>query len=409
MDTPPFKQFEERIAALEQKFNTHVAAQSLAKISKIYPKTNTVVFVGLTYFGDNIKYAYLAFWRFAKGKDIACTFLTEDPLQIKLLKAAGLPFLTSKDPQYLPTLFGAKIAVLQDVFNPQQTGVVAHALLQGAKFIQLWHGIPLKEIGLKSHAQIEVMEACGPYEAMVATNASSKADWAQRFSFRELAPIGYPRDDVFFRDNSSEDLINVDNESLLRLQEARRAGKPVILYAPTFRDHSGVAWFEKAALPAFAKHCRTSGAVLCINLHPGEQGTIAEVRARYPELWFIAPHTDIYPLVKEVDVLVTDYSSLAFDFLLLNRSLIFYRPDHAEYISKSRPLIAGRDHYTAGSVTFGVDELIAATEAALAAINLKKTRPFAAKQKALRKELFDHCDGKAGNRFCRLIMELLES
>ncbi|MFA5041748.1 MAG: CDP-glycerol glycerophosphotransferase family protein [Bdellovibrionales bacterium] len=404
MDTSAFDQIEKRIGALEQKVNTHAAVQSLAQVSRIYPKTNSVIFVGLSYFGDNIKYAYLAFQKVAREKNVTCAFLTEDASQQTLLEMAGLPYLSSKHPDYLPLMLSAKVVVLHDVFYPIQSGIVPHALLQGAKFIQLWHGIPLKEIGLKSQAHFEIMAACGPFEALVATNASSKAVWAQRFLFRDFAPIGYPRDDVLFREPTTSDMINVDKETLSRMEQARREGKTTILYAPTFRDAGNMSWFDKARIHQFAGHCRSKGYLLCINLHPGEQVATESLRMRYPELQFVAPKTDVYPLIKETDILVTDYSSLAFDFLLLDRPLVFYRPDHDDYIAKSRPMIPGRDHYTVGPMTKAVEDLVAATDAAA---DRSLPDAYADKRVALRKELYDRRDGKAGDRFCKLVMKYL--
>ncbi len=392
---------DQRLTALEKKIETRIAVRSLARISGIYPKEKSVVFVGLGYFGDNIKYAFLAFSDYAKKKGIRCAFLTEDAAQRERLAAAGLPVIGSKDPAYMQTLLGARVAVLQDAFYPMQSGIVPHALLQGAKFVQLWHGIPMKEIGLTSQAHFEIMEACGPYEALVATNAASEKDWARRFAFRRFAAVGYPRDDVLFREAEGNDLLNVDAESLKALRAARQAGRRTILYAPTFRDNEpSLRWFEKSGVAGFAARCRERGHVLKINLHPGEQNAIPALRARCPDLDFIAPHTDIYPVLKEVDVLVTDYSSLAFDHMLLGRRQVYYRPDHDEYVAKSRPMIPGREHYAAGPVVSEIDGLMAAVEAA--------EDSFAAKRKKLVKELYDRRDGKSGERFCKLISKILK-
>ncbi len=410
MAEPTIKELEGKVVALEQKLETQLTAQSLAHVSKIYPKEKTVVFVGINYFGDNIKYAYLAFREYSKNKNVTCHFLIEDQNQQKLLKAAGISYLSSSDPHYIQTLLSTKIAVLYDNFYPQNAGgPIPHALLQGAKFIQLWHGIPLKEIGLQSFSHVGVMAGCGPFEALIATNQSSLKAWQQRFSFHEFAALGYPRNDVFFRDLTKSDLINVDEESLSRIKTAQHQGKLVILYSPTFRDHAGPAWFAKADILSFADFCRSRDCLLCINLHPSEQGATAELRRRYPNLWFLAPYMDIYPIVKNVDLLMTDYSSLALDFLLRDKPLLFYRPDHEDYVANSRPLIKGREYYTPGAISYNIESLIKTGDAALNSLDKPSSDTFRNARRALRNELFDHHDGKAANRICKLIMKYLEA
>jgi CDP-glycerol glycerophosphotransferase len=401
---------EKRIAVLESRLNAYMGAQSLIHVSKIYTKTKTVIFVGTKYFGDNIKYAYLAFQKFAKLNNIATYYLTEDPVQQKLLKSFELPYLSHTEITHAEILLSAKVAVLDDSFPPNGAGgVIPHALIQGAKFVQLWHGIPLKEIGLRNFCPFETMAASGPFETFVATNASSESFWAQRFSFSQFVPIGYPRNDVLFREPTPEDLINVDSKTLAAVRSARREGRIVILYVPTNRDHIGAAWFERAEIKTFASHCEKHGHLLVVNLHPNEQSATSTLRQNYPGLHFLEPTTDVYPILKYADIVVTDYSSLAFDFLLTDRPIIFYRPDHEDYVSKSRHLISGREHYTPGYVTFTMKDLISATDQTAMNVREQKTDPYKDARMALRKELFDHCDGLSGDRVSELIIKHLDA
>jgi len=403
----------ERIVGLEQKFNKNHITDTLTRISKIHPKTNSVVFVGRNHFGGNQKYTFLAFAALARKKGIPCHFLTDDPLQHALLTSLQLPCLLlsngSATNEQIEILLQAKIAVLTDNFHPQSSGgPITHALLQGAKQIQLWHGIPLKEIGLGSLCDPEIMAACGPLEVLTVTNASSRDDWSKRFTFREFAPTGYPRNDVLLRKASSTDLINVDTDSLACMQVARQNGKPVILYAPTFRDHAGPEWLKAIDLNRFAAYCQARGYAFFVNLHPTEQKALSTLQQHFSNVAFIAPGTDIYPIVAQTDILITDYSSLAFDYLLLDRPILFFRPDHNDYVSKSRPLIKGREHYTPGPILDQMDNLIAATDTA--ALSLQQTKdPYQKQRQALRDELFDHPDGNSTQRVCDLILRHLET
>ncbi|MDX2028329.1 MAG: CDP-glycerol glycerophosphotransferase family protein [Alphaproteobacteria bacterium] len=393
--------------------------------SKIYPKSRTVIFVArecggdgrVEYFGDNIKYAYLAFLEKAHAEDAACYFLTDSERLHKQLSDAGLPclpwFVPDWTAEHMRILLSAKTAVLCNLFYPvDERGFIPWALLRGAKFIQLWHGIPLKAIGMEQlypaaayHPRIaEVLGASGLYDVLVGTAKAQQGEWARRFPSRHYAPIGYPRNDALFREPSAHDMINVDVESYKLVESAAREGKKVILYAPTFRDGEFGTWFQRAGMEAVAEHCHARGYILTVNLHPFEGRYIEEFRGRYPRIYFIAPLTDIYPLLRHVNIFVTDYSSLAFDFLLLDRPIIFYRPDHTDYIAKSRPLIARHEDYLCGDVAQDTAVLIKAIDAATSGNDARR-----AARQALRQKLYDHADGKAAERLNQLILEALDS
>ena len=143
---------------------------------------------------------------------------------------------------------------------------------------------------------------------------------------KEFAPVGFARNDIFFREANEQDLIGVDRQSLSLVQEARRDGKSVIVYGPTFRDHKGPDWFEQSGIIPFAERCGAQGHLFLINLHPFEQKVVEELRQLHPALKFIAPHTDIYPVVKFANVFITDYSSLAFDLLHIDCPLVSSGP-----------------------------------------------------------------------------------
>jgi CDP-glycerol glycerophosphotransferase len=417
-----------RVGVLENGTTASRVSGSLATASRLFPKTRSVVFVGrecggdnhFEYFGDNIKYAYLAFCEQAAAAGVACHFLTDDERQYNQIAGAGLPimpwFVPDWTAEHVRILLSARVAVLCNIFYPvDERGLIPHALLQGAKFIQLWHGLPLKEIGMQNvhslHAYrprvAEVLAASGSFDILVGPGEATRAEWAQRFAFHNYAGIGYPRTDVLFRAPSAHEAINVDHDAMQEMEQAAREKKPVILYVPTFRDYQPGVWFDKAGMQAFGKHCADAGWPLFVKLHPFEEGRVAKYRARYRQLRFIASHSDIYPLLRHASVLVTDYSSLAFDFLMLDRPIIFYRPDHYEYIARSRPLVPNAEDYICGEVVGNVDELTIATEDAVTALADPKKDVYAKMRQSLRHRLYDHVDGQAGQRLNQLIMEQL--
>jgi len=415
------QQIIESVNTLNRRVNSYRSAEFLAHVSRIHPKSATVVFAGDGYLGDNIKYAYLAFQVIAKLENIECTFIPQTNQQYQQLVAAQLPCLPPLFEDYKATdvelLLRAKCLVLDNHFIPSNwQNQTIGALLSGAKTLQIWHGIPLKQIGLETAAskkindpiKSEFLASCGTFDIFVGPNKASRLDWERKFSFRSFLALGYPRNDVYFREIGPTDLINVDTQAFAETQALSARGRPIILYAPTNRDHSGASWFMNAAISEIADHCAALGFHLYVNLHPAEQHAVEELRQLYPQIKFIAPHTDINPIVKYVSILITDYSSLAFDFLHLDRPIIFYRPDHEHYVTYSRPLIKNHEHYICGEMTDNYQELNGAIERAAGYFLNTEIDPHHGARVTLRQKLFDHHDGLAASRVSDEILKIVK-
>jgi CDP-glycerol glycerophosphotransferase len=414
--TAAVRQIADQIKSMTSVLATMRTVDALSRASHFYPKTRRVAFVGHSYFGDNVKYAFLAFSEFARRHSIDCSFVTDDPHQYELLMKMGLSCFPSRAAAWtaddVRALLATAVVVLGDNFHAyRMESPRAYGLLQGAKTVQLWHGIPIKQIGLgyvmrgDNTMMDDLIASSGPYEVLVAPGLAMRDEWRQQFSFRDFAATGYPRNDVFFREPTESDLLNVDLKTYDLFRAAKHEGKTTLLYTPTYRDGAGLNWFEDIGIPQLVQHCRNKGYFLAINLHPYEQNRIAEWRARHSDAYFIALGTDIYPIVKHADILITDYSSLMFDYLLLDRPVVFYRAD--ECITKQRGFIEGRINMTPGMVTNNLDQLLPAVDAAAMAARDPKNDPSRAQRKKLCAELYDHRDGKAAERLCGVIEKLL--
>lgn len=392
----------------------------LEKTSLIYPKEKTVIYVGRDYFGDNVKYAFLDMVARAKDAGIACYYLTHDQRQYELLTQAGLPCLpvalTEWTTTHMHIMLSASVAVIGSIFYPSSEQKRFYwSLLRGAKTVQLWHGLPLKAIGMEclytpqtfGPQTAEMLAASGPFDVFIGTNAASKTAWAQRFKFDAFAAAGYPRMDVLTRPATPHDLLNVDTDSLHAMEEDHFHARPVVLYAPTFRDHKLGVWLNDIGLEQIAAMLANKNQSLYVNLHPFEAGALASLQARYPALRFIKPETDIYPLLKQVDVMVTDYSSLAFDFLPLDRPIIHFCPDHADYVAHARPLIAGYEKLLCGPVVTSAADLSTAIDAAITATQQSDNTAHKVAQSLLYQQLFDHRDGHAAALVSNCVINLI--
>ena len=397
-----------RLRDLEQQLALERSTRDLAQVSRMHPKARRAVFVGTTYFGCNVKYAWLAAMQQAQARGLDVWFLPFNGEQEQLVGALGgqcLPLSYANwSPDHLHVALSAAVVVTSDHFlNPNP---YAAALLAGARHVQLWHGVSIKEIGLRNLAPgralgphfARVLSTCGPYARMLGTAAAGEAEWRRWFAFERYAPVGYPRNDVLQRVPTDADLAGCDRDTYERARATLARGKRVILYAPTFRD-GRPDWVLQAGLDKLAQAAAQGGDLLVVNLHPVESPQIPKLAPHLPGVAFVAPRTDLYPLLGQASALVTDYSSVMFDYLHVDRPVLLFRPDHQAYTQKSRKLFDDKLSVLPGPLFDDAGALARA----LRRDDLAQTEAHAQARRQLRAQWFDHHDGQAAQRLLQVL------
>lgn len=186
--------------------------------------------------------------------------------------------------------------------------------------INTWHGVPLKKIGNDvrgrndfNFSDTDVFCYSGDYEYEIYKRAFNLTD-------KNLYKIGMPRNDKVLK--NEKDVANRVKESLSIY------GKKIILYAPTWREDSNdlrlmdlIRW-EKVLSDDY---------VLLIKVHGlNEQFNINEnsfVRD-------VSDYEETSELIIASDLLITDYSSIMFDFALTGKPIFIYMTDYDKYVSE---------------------------------------------------------------------------
>jgi CDP-glycerol glycerophosphotransferase len=221
----------------------------------------------------------------------------------------------------------------------------------GAFVVQLWHGIPLKRIGLDSPATVQVPDVPGApllrrliallyrgaaQRIRVLPAASHRARGRLESAFAlgddRVVVTGEPRVDVLSAGSPAERRDDAA-ERLELAVGALPSSARTILYAATWRDGapdpavpSAEQWMQIITL--LEQH----DAILLVRSHPLGAGGYApplptdRVRSLGSDTL-----PDVTPVLAAVDVLVTDYSSLAYDVGLLAMPVLFLAPDAVEY------------------------------------------------------------------------------
>lgn len=417
--TQQVKGLTQRLDKVEKDLDLERSRHDLAHMSRMAPKDRIVVFVGRWHFGDNLKYAWLEALEHSRRAGWACWYLPPDAHQESLVRGLGANCLPADPAHWTPEHFlvaqRTAVLVIADHFFPAggyPHNPYAPALFAGARTVQLWHGISIKEIALRFPVALGGMNAflagalasCGHYAAFVGGSMAAEPEWRRWFAFDHYAAIGYPRSDVLLREPTPGDLLNVDTAALQAARAVRQRGGRVAIYAPTFRDREPGRWLHGAGLPAMADALAARGDLLLVNLHPLEAPAQPALQQAHPQVRFTRPHTDLYPLLRETDLLVTDYSSLMFDYLPLDRPMLFYRPDHDDYVRGSRPLHDAKVARLPGRSCASLPDLLAALRGDWRADDTA----WRGERQALCSRIFDRVDDGAARRVCALIDAELE-
>ena len=162
--------------------------------------------------------------------------------------------------------------------------------------------------------------------------------------------IGYPRCDFLQQDmRIIDDYIDKYESPVTRnLIKETEQYKRIYVYMPTFRDAetdfikaSGIDFRELNTL------MQEQNALFLIKLHPATRTRVAI--DGYSNITLLNKDIDIYPLLPKTDVLITDYSSIYYDYQLMpGKHIILYPFDYEDYIKNSRDLAYDFDTYTPG-------------------------------------------------------------
>lgn len=207
--------------------------------------------------------------------------------------------------------------------------------------INLWHGIPMKSMNYM-HLNSKKIKF---KDDILITNSkidSTLLSSCMQISFEKHKIIGSPRIDYLTHPNLSRGVIS----------DFKKFDK-VIIYLPTFRkgmyhvdgNLTGLLFnFDKLSSEELEKFLVVNNYLLLIKLHPSEISTLKIDYSKLTNIKFILDeelaqdNVDLYEILPHTDLLITDYSSVYFDYLHLNRPIIFLPTDLEEY-SESRGLL----------------------------------------------------------------------
>jgi len=312
-------------------------------------------------FADNSKYLFLYVQQ--AHPEIRPVWLAHNPCVVSDLRSRGYEaYMAYSVKGFLLSMRATAVVVSTGLVD------VNRYAIGRAKKIQLWHGTPLKKIGyddritrrLQEHKITKIKNILRRflpflgehYDLIIAPSEEVSTKLASAFKMprEKIALTGYPRNDAFFNTPWLAD----DNQLYLKDVGEKTHYECLITYLPTHREEGrrdtgflfSAYGFNISDVEALLQKYN---AVFIIKTHYYNRLRLpsGEVGQRiYTPSDEELP--DIYPLLKATDILITDYSSVYFDYLLLDRPIIFAPFDLEEYVRRDRELYYDYDEVTPG-------------------------------------------------------------
>jgi CDP-glycerol glycerophosphotransferase (TagB/SpsB family) len=368
-------------------------------------------------FADNSKWLFLHVAR-ERASEVNAVWIGSDRGILRELRAAGLPAHHGWSPRGIAAALRAGVCVF-DVY----TNDLNYWFTRGAKLVNLWHGIPLKRIerdienaehfirkGTSGTALQRLAFRFGfpwianRFDLMPASSDSVAKRLAGAFGLpiSSVPVTGFPRNDAILAPPATIEFWDAACHERLTLR--RQVGKRIVAYIPTFRDRD--SWGAGRDLPldwvALDAFCGERDLIFALKLHGNDRVRLPDL-AVYPNLLALPDATDLYPLLGLFDLLVTDYSSIYFDFLLLDRPMIFFNYDQRDYVAHSRGFYGDYDAMTPGPKAPDFATLLAELDRAL-----EDSVPDPRRAATLA-EIHRHPDADSSRRVCDEILRRFAS
>lgn len=355
------------------KFLAYVLGYLLWLFSWLIPRSRRIWVFGSFRgsFTDNAKYLFIAVSE--QCTEIFPVWISYKSSTVRQIRALGLNAYS------LFSLKGLYYALRgKFYFFNAYSSDICYFTSRGTIQINLWHGVGLKKIefcvdkGPMYNRYVKKTWKERFYYPQVyrrpdyflSSTDFQTVKFAQAFRIREdqCMNLGYPRNDFLLADESKRmDFIRrFESHGTQQLIQQLRSFSKVLLYMPTWRESQRKLFAEHLDLQRLNRLMKEQNALLLLKPHANTIIENPEQLKAYSNLQLMDNSVDIYPILPYTDVLITDYSSILYDYLLMEeKGVILYLYDYDEYV-KDRDFNYPFLENVAGEICYSFDELLAA-------------------------------------------------
>ncbi|WP_343267827.1 CDP-glycerol glycerophosphotransferase family protein [Paenibacillus sp. 102] len=308
----------------------------LFRICKLFPLQKKVTFI-ISY-GENLFYIHEEMKR--QQVEDKIVVLYKSTCKYDVGKYSGRKYRFESMRMYDTVLSTYHLATSRYVLVDNYFGFLsAVEFKHEVQCIQVWHAAgAIKKFGAEMpsvkertrRAQERFLKVYKQFHKIVVGSDSLADIYKQAFQLSEenMIRTGIPRTDLFFQLDQQQEIIRK-----LRIQNEKLREKKVILYAPTFREHELTNAHIELDIGALYENLKDEY-ILLLRLHPAVKKTV-NIQEKYQEFMYdYSTYPNINDLLLITDILITDYSSIPFEFSLLRRPMIFYPYDLEMYVKE---------------------------------------------------------------------------
>ena len=334
-------------------------------LSFLFPRSKKIWLFGSTFgrrFADNPRYLYLYVSQHKAEFGIRPVWISHNNSVVQILNAEGYEAYMYHSLKGIWFALRGKVYLFDNYskdINFWQSG--------GAMKVNLWHGIPLKKIQhdnvfdkfrhpknlwekIKNFPRNISDEK--PNHYVLTTSENLKPIFSSAFQTDNVLVTGYPRNEVLILDEIQNVYSEEERKDRKRITEfledrSDSQNKKMVFYMPTFRQRENL-FFNNFDKDDFQMFLKKNNILFCIKLHPKSKLNKEFKNIQSENIMVINKEADPYVFLKMADILITDYSSIYFDYLLLDRPIIFFAYDLKEYLSDSREMYFDYDEFTPG-------------------------------------------------------------
>lgn len=382
-------------------------------LSYMVPKDRKLILLsssrGITFRG-NPKYFFLEL--LTGDYDFNPVWITKDKTIYQSLKRKSLPVVYAYSISGCLKILRSQYLIIDDIAKDI---LFSHVIMGRFNIIQTTHGILFKKIGMDiffderstgKKSDSSLLESVNRrlfirdykcYKLIIATSETDGQFRYQAYQNPRIEIVGFPRNDIFFQKSRyASGKINTFSPP--------EEYQTIIVYAPTFRDEvMGIKAFSKKNLQKLNEHLVKTRSLFMIKRHPLDTslslpGKYSNISDDYFDI------DDIQELLVNTDILVTDYSSVFFDFMLTDKPVIFFPYDIEGYLKLCRGLYISYFEDLPGPFAKNENELI----------HLIKTKDlwfsteiYQDTYKNFKDKFHKYQDGRSGERLARYLFESL--
>lgn len=294
-------------------------------------------------FADNSKYLFI--YAVEHFPELQVCWLSVKRQTVKRVRSLGLPAYWVLSPVGIWKALRAKYW-----FVNSYSSDIIYCLSGGATIVNLWHGVGLKrcEFNIKDGALAERFvkktfkerfyhpeSFKRPNYLISSTEFQSKMfASAFRLPLEKCLNLGYPRNAILTqtKENILAFVDKYEPRETRRLIDKCKQFEKVYIYMPTWRDSQKNVFAQQMDLRALSEVLRKQKALLLLKPHPN---TIVDNIYQADNIVLIERTVDIYGVLPFTNVLITDYSSILYDYILMpKKDVILYLYDYEKYVKE---------------------------------------------------------------------------